>query len=52
MNNFNEIPLVHGFTLPQLLETIGNQVIYINRLSLELEKLKFEIEELRKAKAG
>jgi hypothetical protein len=36
----NDIPLVHGFALIDLVNIIGNQAIYINRLQISLEETR------------
>jgi len=47
MNDFNKVPIIHGFNLEELQALIGNQVIYIGRLTIEIESLKIELNRLK-----
>lgn len=43
----NNIPICHGYNLIQIQAIIGNQAIYINKISDELDALKLENERLK-----
>lgn len=48
MNEMNEVPIVHGLNLSQILQVVGSQILMINALELQIKYLQFKCAGLEK----
>lgn len=44
----NDLPIIHGMSMSQILQIIGNQILIINALEIKIQQLEFKYQGLER----